>query len=53
MDRCQSGCSNSRMCIGYIDHSLCRYQIYHMFLEKQGAYSIVTGIKADGSTREN
>ena len=25
-------------------------KLYHMFLEKQGAYSIVTGIKADGST---
>ena len=25
-------------------------KLYHMFLEKQGAYSIVTGINADGST---
>ena len=25
-------------------------KLYHMFLEKQGTYSIVTGIKADGST---
>ena len=25
-------------------------KLYHMFLEKQGAYSIVTGIKEDGST---
>ena len=25
-------------------------RLYHMFLEKQGTYSIVTGIKADGST---
>lgn len=25
-------------------------KLYHMFLEKQGAYSIVTGIKTEGST---
>ena len=34
MDRCQSGCSNSRMCIGYIDHSLCRYQIISYVFRK-------------------
>lgn len=27
-------------------------KLYHMFLEKQGTYSIVTGIKTDGSTEK-
>lgn len=27
-------------------------KLYHMFVEKQGVYSIVTGIKADGGTGE-
>lgn len=41
---------NMECCGKLISKSIEGTKLYHMFLEKQGAYSIVTGIKTDGST---